>query len=198
MEVEVMKEKSMKRVSVWCGFCLFLFFSISSIGAQSNIEMPKVSLPRIFNLEKQSLSNEEAGINNSDYDSKNFWWKKVECRGENQRTVGFRFILKSSNNSDQVELISFNEESGYVGVVPPAAKIDFTYSENQVYIKHFRRYTDSGMYSEFLIGRFIDQRRPLSLGLFLVTEAFFSKDSEGREVESLSPMSRMKIRCTPF
>lgn len=129
------------------------------------------------------------------YDPANGWYEGVECRIESRRSVGFQF---TKTRAGRFEFTVFNEDKDFKEEVPPGAIVDFNYSESKIYIKHFTRYRDSGLYSEFVVGKFIDPRRPLALGVFVYTEAFYSKDSTGQEVESLSPISKNKVRCTPL
>lgn len=117
---------------------------------------------------------------------------KIECRFEVNAKLGIRFIPTATN---KVDIVGFNEETNLTETLTPQAEFDDSFSDSQIYIRYHVRNGESGMYNEYLLGRFWPGGRKINPGLMQATEASYVKDAEGKETEELHPLGRAMLKC---
>ncbi len=117
---------------------------------------------------------------------------KIVCRTVADPKIGFFF--ETAGNS-LANIIAFNEGTNSIEKVEPVAFYNGAFSETLLYFRLFQRQDDYGMYTEFIVARFWKGGRKINPGQIRVTEASYTKDTTGKEVEELKPLGKADLRC---
>jgi len=116
----------------------------------------------------------------------------LECRLANSSQFGY-VMRRGQGDEVLIDVITNNVNEGEKS----RFKAMFMSGDNfnGIYLKHHDRNGEYGKYLEFLV---LTQPDPHSFaynGAVMMTEAFYSKDAEGKEQEDLYPLAKMAIRC---
>jgi len=118
----------------------------------------------------------------------------LDCRYKNNPSFGFE--LHRSAQNIKFYVITNNalegEKSSQEGIVTNEG------ITTRITLQFFDRKDDYGSYVEFVLNKQMNNKSVIGYdGVIMFTESYFSKDENGKEIEELSPLSKMAMSCTP-
>ncbi len=117
----------------------------------------------------------------------------LDCRYLSNASYGFLLERKSSDKLVDISVINNDLNEGAKTAFQAQILGDDMYG---IYLRHYRRQENYASYIEFKLGtQKIAERNYKFAGKVAFTEAFYTKDAEGKEVEDLYPVFAKNLLC---
>lgn len=145
-----------------------------------------------FLLPYFALADRELGVHLRRFDSILPKGGTLECRLANSPQFGY-LLRRGQGDEVMGDVITNDVNEGEKSRFKAMFMSEDNY--NGIYLKHHDRSGEYGKYLEFIVLSQPDPRTFAYNGAVMMTEAFYSKDAEGKEQEDLYPLAKIDIRC---